>query len=231
MRYLKAQKNIHLPPSREIGDGLCTILRPDVEMLKILGSSDTPALRCPGSGCELFELFDKCVKPIDLEIGFGMGRFLVAKANATPEVHFLGIELEAARLARTDVAARTLDLKNISLIRAQANSMLMYCIPDARISNIYLLFPDPWPKARHSKNRIFQLPFVNSVHRILTSDGCLHVATDDEEYFNHMREVMDSEQRFFEAEPLKRSEEELTDFELKFAAKNKQVYTAAWQKN
>jgi len=229
-RFLKAQKNPALPPTLQIDNKSCLILNPDIEMLKTLGRDEAPMLQCHGEGCEILRLFKSCRKPLEMEIGFGMGRFLTARAKNNPQTHFLGIELEQARVARTDVALRNSNLDNVTLVRAQANSMLRFCIPDSSLNAVYLFFPDPWPKPRHHKNRIFQPLFIDMIHRILVPNGVLHVATDDDSYCAQMREVMENETRFVEVEPLTRADDELTDFELKFAAKKKATHALSWKK-
>ncbi len=229
-RFLKAQENSALPPTRQIGNESCRIFNPDIDMLKVLGRDEIQNLKCPDGECEILRLFKTCGKPLEMEIGFGMGRFLKARAKNNPQTHFLGIELEQARVARTDVGVRNAKLDNVTLLRAQANNLLRFCIPDVSLNAVYLFFPDPWPKPRHHKNRIFQPRFIDMMHRVLVPGGLLHVMTDDVPYYTQMREVMENEVRFVEVEPLKRKEDELTDFELKFAAKNKAAHALSWKK-
>ena len=230
-QILAAQKNDELPPTRQIQDGFCRLIVPDVETMKELGRGVEPRPKCPDLACGIKAFFATCTKPVELEIGCGMGRFIVARATNHPDTHFLGLELEEVRIAKTDVAARMLGLTNLNLIWAEAMGLLEFCLPDASIRAVYLFFPDPWPKWRHRKKRIFNPLFINQIHRILQPSGVLHVATDDGPYFAQMREVMAGETRFTETEPLKRTPDELTDFELKFLSKNKPTNLASWRKN
>ncbi len=228
---LAAQRDPTLPPTLELERGLCRILRPDAEMRKTLGCA-LPGERpqCPGAGCSLYELVTSCTKPLELEIGSGLGRFILARAKNNPDVHFIGLEQEAVRVARIDVAARLAGILNLSLVCAEAMAVLEFCLPERSIGAVYLFFPDPWPKARHEKNRIFQKTFIDQIYRVLQDGGYLHVATDHDPYFGSMKEVMVAEKRFEAVEPLVRTEEELTDFELKFLAKNKRANAASWRK-
>ncbi len=228
---LAAQRDPTLPPTLQLERGLCRILKPDAEMRKILGctrNGERP--QCPGAGCSLYELIASCTKPLELEIGSGLGRFILARAKNNPDVYFIGLEQEAVRVARIDVAARLVGISNLSLVCAEAMAVLEFCLPACCIGAVYLFFPDPWPKARHEKNRIFQRTFIDQIYRVLQDGGYLHVATDHDQYFSNMKEVMVDEKRFEEAEPLVRTEEELTDFELKFLAKNKRANAASWRK-
>ncbi len=230
-RRLAAQRDPTLPPTRQLEAGLCRLARPDVAMLQMLGQAgpdDCP--RCPRAPCAIREWLSSCEKPVEVEIGSGHGRFLLARAKAHPEAHFVGIEQEPVRVARVDVAARRAGLKNVSLIGADAMRVLASCFPPARVRAVYLFFPDPWPKARHQKHRIFQRPFLDVVCRLLVPGGCLHVATDHPGYFAWMADIMAGESRFLPAEPLVREPEELTDFELKFMVQNKRTLTASWRK-
>lgn len=230
-QILASQKNDELPPTRQIQDGFCRLVLPDVETMKQLGRGVEPRPKCPGQACGIKAFLATCTKPVELEIGSGMGRFLVARATNHPDTHFLGLELEEVRIAKTDVAARMLGLTNLNLIWAEAMVFLEFCLPDASIRAVYLFFPDPWLKWRHRKKRIFNPPFIDQIHRVLQPGGVLHAATDDAPYFTQMREVMAGETRFTETEPLKRTEDELTDFELKFLSKNTPTNLASWRKN
>ncbi len=200
-------------------------------MRKILGRAQLGERpQCLGAKCALQVLVASCKKPMELEIGSGHGRFLLARASNNLDTHFIGIEQEVVRIARMDVAARVEGITNLSLVRADAMAVLEFCLPENAMYAVYLFFPDPWPKFRHRKNRIFQQPFIDQVHRVLKVGGSLHVATDHDEYFGCMKEVMLGETRFVETEPLVRTEDELTDFELKFLAKNKRANAASWRK-
>lgn len=229
-RFVRRQKDANLPPTRQLEDGLCRLLVPDVDTLIEIARDKEARLRCPGDECAVRAFFRECRKPVEIEVGSGMGRFLVARAKNNPDTHYLGVELEFPRVAKTDVAARAAGLENLSLLCVQATSLFRYCIPGESVTAVYLLFPDPWPKARHHKNRIFQKPFVDMVHRVLKPGGCLHAATDDVPYFTQMNETMEGDTRFAPAEPFKRAEDELTDFELKFMAVGKPVNAASWCK-
>ena len=66
----------------------------------------------------------------------------------------------------------------------------MPLIPDASFDAVDLFFPDPWPKKRHHKRRLVQVPFVAEIARILRPGGFLHVATDWADYARHTREVL-----------------------------------------
>ena len=129
--------------------------------------------------------------PVTLEIGFGMGRSLVEMAVAMPERNFVGIEVHQAGVGACILAAHEHGLKNLKVIHHDAVEVLDHMISNESLSCIQLFFPDPWHKKRHHKRRIVQVPFVEQLTEKLTIDGTFHLATDWENYAEHMIEVLE----------------------------------------
>lgn len=77
-------------------------------------------------------------------------------------------------------------MANVRVLDCEIGYALTELIPAGSVSLFHLLFPDPWPKRRHHRRRIFTTQFVAAVHRALQRDGEFHVATDDSEYFRQM---------------------------------------------
>lgn len=230
-RILASQLNPNLSPTQELTDGFCRILLADVPMLKQLGQDLESRPRCSQAAeCALQQLFQTCQKPLELEIGCGMGKFIAARAKNHPEHHFLGVEYEEVRTAHTDVAIRSNGLTNANVVCGQADRFVEFCIPDGKLVAVHLYFPDPWPKKRHHKNRLFQADFVRHVYRALAPQGTLNVATDHADYFEQMQTVMAENPLFESIPPLERAPDERTEFELKFRAKNQPIYAASWKK-
>ena len=130
--------------------------------------------------------------PVVLEIGFGMGASLVAMASANPEQNFLGIEVHAPGVGACLGSAQEAELSNLRVMCHDAVEVLENMIPDNSLRMVQLFFPDPWHKARHNKRRIVQVPFAELVLRKLKLGGVFHMATDWQEYAEHMLEVMSS---------------------------------------
>ena len=103
-------------------------------------------------------------------------------------------------------------------------------MPPASVAAVHVLFPDPWPKDRHARNRFFRAPNIELVHRLLRPGGVLRAATDNEVYFAQMRAVLGSDGRFEPVAAPPRPEAERTDFERKFLGQGKAVREAAWRK-
>ncbi len=151
--------------------------------------------------------------PIEVDLGCGKGRFLLARAAAHPEVNFLGIDRMLARIRRIDHRAARRGLENVRLLRIEGYYAVAHLMPAAAISTYYVFFPDPWPKKRHHDHRIFNPRFLDALHRSLVSGGRIHVATDHLPYFEEIRKTLTSDSRFTEVEPFVPAESEQTDFE------------------
>ncbi len=125
-----------------------------------------------------------------LEIGFGNGESLVALAEAHPEQDFLGIEVHRPGIGHLLLMAEERGLGNLRVVCRDAVEVLGSCLPDASLDEVLLYFPDPWPKKRHHKRRIVQPGFVGLVARKLKPGGMFRLATDWQNYAEHMLEVL-----------------------------------------
>lgn len=130
--------------------------------------------------------------PLVLEIGFGMGKSLVAMAKAAPLMDFIGIEVHKPGVGACLGEAETEGVQNLRLFEHDAVEVLRDCIADASLDTIQLFFPDPWHKKRHHKRRIVQPEFVQMLKQKLKIGGVFHMATDWENYAEHMLEVMNA---------------------------------------
>jgi tRNA (guanine-N7-)-methyltransferase len=127
---------------------------------------------------------------VTLEIGFGNGASLLNLAQANPNQDFIGVEVYRTGIAKLLYGIKERKLTNIRVFCADATEVLANCIPDSSLHQLQLFFPDPWPKARHHKRRIVQLEFINLVQQKLQPGGSIHMATDWEDYAQHMLSVM-----------------------------------------
>ena len=134
--------------------------------------------------------------PVVLEIGFGNGETLVQQAEEHPELDFLGIEVHEPGIGHCLLAARDAGITNLRLIRHDAMEVLVAMIPPASLARVNLYFPDPWPKKRHHKRRIVQPRFLDLVADRLAAGGSLHVATDWENYAEHIEAAVRESGRF-----------------------------------
>ncbi|BCW86966.1 tRNA (guanine-N(7)-)-methyltransferase [Alphaproteobacteria bacterium SO-S41] len=114
-----------------------------------------------------------------LEVGFGGGEHLAAQATAHPETGYIGAEPFVNGVANLAWLAR--DLANVRILHGDARDVLDG-LPDASLDAIFVLFPDPWPKARHHKRRFISQPNLIQIARVLRPGGRLRVASDIPDY-------------------------------------------------
>ncbi len=128
--------------------------------------------------------------PVVLEIGFGMGASLVEMAKQSPEKNFLGIEVHTPGVGACLMAARDAGVTNLRVICHDAVEIFERMLPEQSLDTVQLFFPDPWHKKRHHKRRIVQPEFAQMLRSKLKIGGVFHMATDWENYAEHMVEVM-----------------------------------------
>jgi tRNA (guanine-N7-)-methyltransferase len=173
--------------------------------------------------------------PVELEVGFGKGLFLLNASEAQPGINFVGVEIErklqlyaATRLA---VRGRT----NVRLACTDARALLRERVPAGSLRAIHVYFPDPWWKKKHHKRRVFTGEFAVACERALRPGGRLHVVTDVEEYFGIMTELVAEQTQLVRVPPPDPHEpahdmDYLTNFERKFRKEGKPIYRTAYDK-
>ena len=125
-----------------------------------------------------------------LEIGFGNGDTLVMAAAASPDQDFIGVEVHESGIGHCLIKAQEANVTNLRLIARDAMEVLRNQVADASLTRINLLFPDPWPKKRHHKRRIINPQFLELAAARLAVGGDLYIATDWNQYAEHIDEVM-----------------------------------------
>lgn len=142
-------------------------------------------LSFPAPTYDLPALFGR-VAPITLEIGFGMGDALIQMADREREHDFIGIEVHRPGVGKCLMGCEELQLTNVRVCIADAVEVLTQNIPDESLDRIHIYFPDPWHKKRHHKRRLIQGEFVKLLVKKLKPHGHLHLATDWQDYAEHM---------------------------------------------
>ena len=131
--------------------------------------------------------------PRVLEIGFGNGETLVEQASANPTTDYIGIDVHDPGVGHCLLQVGKAGISNLRLIRHDATEVLQLQIPDGALSRINLYFPDPWPKKRHHKRRILQPPFLQLAAQKIEAAGTLHLATDWQNYAEHIDALIESQ--------------------------------------
>jgi len=141
-----------------------------------------------------------------LEIGFGGGEDDLAQIAAFPASRLIACELfengVGSLLSRLVPEGGEADETLPGNLRVWPDDarLLLSKLPDACLERIFLLFPDPWPKARHAKRRFVHPAMLPMVARVLKSGGIWRVASDDPTYQDWVRSVM-AAQQFFDVSP------------------------------
>ena len=169
---------------------------------------------------DLTAAFGRAPQRLEVDLGCGKGRFLLARAAAHPETLFLGLDRQTRRLAKVERKAQRAQLANIRLLYAEAAYAVTHLLPFGSVTAYYIFFPDPWPKRRHHRRRLFDAAFMDALDTTLMPGGCIHLATDHLDYFESIRRLLAGDARFMEMEPFVTSAEERTDFELIFLQQN-----------
>lgn len=173
--------------------------------------------------------FSEPDRPLEVDIGSGKGRFLMARSGEFPDTNFLGIERQLIRINSSGRRCERAGRENVRLFRMEGYYAINYLIPTQSVRTYYFFFPDPWPKARHEDQRLFNPAFMDALYRTLESKGLLHVATDHLPYFDHIYQLLQADDRFEETKTFYPNDEERTDFELLFA--HKEIGRCSFRKN
>ncbi len=120
---------------------------------------------------------------IVLEIGYGGGEHLARQAVENPETGFLGAEVFANSIAKMLERIDGAGLANIRLFTDDALKLLQ-ALPEAALSGVFLIYPDPWPKTRHHKRRFISPLTVAELARTVRPGGFIRFTTDVEDYAN-----------------------------------------------
>ena len=120
--------------------------------------------------------------PLRLEVGFGHGSFLSRMAAAHPETDFLGVEQQDLRVTKTAHHSLKQGAQNVRLFWDDAHRFVRDRLPPGCLERCYVLFPDPWPKARHRRRRLLNRGFLLDVAWALQPGGRLVVASDTHNY-------------------------------------------------
>lgn len=151
----------------------------------------------------IFDLNEKFGRdaPKILEIGFGTGTSLAEMAKNHPENDYLGIEVHRPGVGNLLLQIEREGITNIRVMCDDAVEVLENNIEDQSLDAVYLFFADPWHKKKHHKRRIVQEKFVNLLAKKIKNGGIFHLATDWENYAEHMLEVLSMNTHFENLSP------------------------------
>jgi tRNA (guanine-N7-)-methyltransferase len=172
--------------------------------------------------------------PVEIEVGFGKGLFLLTAAQACPERNFLGLEIERKYVLFTATRLAKRGLRNVRVAKADARLFLRDQVAPGSVHAMHVYFPDPWWKKRHWKRRVFTPEFVHQCERVLCDAGRLHVVTDVEAYFHIITDLVATHSHLRPLPPPADHQpahdlDYLTNFERKFRKEGKPIYRASYE--
>ncbi len=130
------------------------------------------------------------VRPLILEIGFGMGEATAHIAALLPEKNFLCCEVHQPGVGALLKRINEQGLRNIRIVAHDAVEVIDQMLPEQCLAGVHIFFPDPWHKKRHHKRRLIQPALVTKLATRLQPGGYLHCATDWQAYAEQMLDVL-----------------------------------------
>jgi tRNA (guanine-N7-)-methyltransferase len=164
-----------------------------------------------------------------LEVGFGDGDFLIEIADIRPDINFIGIEIKKKRFNKAVKKALRGKVPNVKFLHMDANIASTEVFKPDTFNEIYINFPDPWPKDKHEKNRILKVEFLSKLSKVLKRDGKLEIVSDHRSYIQETLDTFKQLSVFINnyTEPGYRNESEgrvETKFEKGFREEGRKIY-------
>ena len=169
--------------------------------------------------------------PLEVDLGCGDGSFALEMARQFPERNFLAVERLLGRARKVCRRLSRENLTNLGVLRMEARYTVEWLLPLASVSRMHLLFPDPWPKAKHNRRRLVQREFLEAVDALLLPGGEFLFKTDHEEYFEWAQVEFALFGRFEKLEwPDQAFFYPQTDFEKQWRSEGREVYQIRMKK-
>ena len=167
---------------------------------------------------------------LEVDLGCGDGTFLVALAQRSPETNFIGVERLPGRFRSAGRKIGEAGLTNARVLEHDILHAVQQLFAPGSVDVFSLLFPDPWPKRRHQRRRIFGAAFLRAIDRALRPEGELRIATDHPEYFAQIRMEAESFASLVVIEPEKRIDAPTTTFEKRFRRRGRAIHRLTLRK-
>ena len=168
--------------------------------------------------------------PVEVELGIGKGRFIIAAAQRHAGVNYLGIDWANKYLKIAHERCLKRALTNVRLARADAREFVEFFVLADSVRAVHIYFPDPWPKKRHHKRRLINPAFLGEIARILNPGGRLWLATDHDDYFEAMEEAVSDCACLRRVQPETAKDGVRTNYEDKFLARGIEIHRTVLEK-
>ena len=170
--------------------------------------------------------------PVEIEIGCGKGRFLLETSRQHPEINYVGVERTLKYVQWTKERLLKGNVTGVFLIWSDAAYLVDLYIGAGTVEAYHIYFPDPWPKKRHRKRRLFRNEvWLRGLTRTLKpSRGRIHIATDYAEYFYEIHDCLTHTPPLVYLPPDSLEIEHIpTSFEIKYRTEGRKIYRAVYQ--
>jgi len=167
---------------------------------------------------------------VELEVGCGKGKFLLAAAAAWPDRAFLAVEHSRSLIRKVRDRIVRAGLLNVRLFHGNARDVVLRLVPEGSLARIHVYFPDPWPKRRHAKHRLFAGAMPDALAACLQGGGELLLATDHDPYFREVVARLAVHAAFARTTTDVFRDIPTGGFEAIFASQAIPVFRGCWQK-
>lgn len=175
----------------------------------------------------VYDLY-KNYNPLELEIGCGKGSFILEKAEANPDINYLGVEIQLNVLITAAENAKKKGLKNVKFFNCGAE-ILPYELPENSIEKLYLNFSCPYPKKQYENHRLTYYAFLNIYKRILKKGATIELKTDNDGFFEYSLSSLEENgfEILFKTDDLHAGDvtgNVMTEYERKFVGLGKNIH-------
>lgn len=165
------------------------------------------------------------------EIGFGNGEFLVHLAKEEENSTVFGLEISMTCVEKALKRVLREEVPNIRILKGDARFLLRECFEDESLDKIYMSFPCPWPKEKHSRRRVTNKSFSDTLASVLKMGGLFELATDEEWYAQEVSKALGSHDSLEQISyDVNRRRKITTKYERKWLEQGKNIFTLVFEK-
>ncbi len=130
-----------------------------------------------------------CAKIIHIEICSGNGEWITDRAHKNPHIFYIAIEKKFMRVRKIWSKMNNKKLENLLIVCGMGEDFFNHYLEEEMIDEVFINFPDPWPKARHAKHRIIKDSFLTPIYSKLKKEGKITITTDSNDYSDEIIKV------------------------------------------
>ncbi len=135
-------------------------------------------------------------KILHVEICSGNGEWITDRAQKNPHIFYVAVEKKFMRVRKIWSKMKNRDLNNLLIVSGMGEDFFDHYLEKHSVDEIFINFPDPWPKKRHAKHRIIKDAFLPPISSILKPHGTITITTDSKEYSDEIIEVFGKSNAF-----------------------------------